>query len=47
MFFDCFLDGPGVWFKSLADCEPADTYFKVHCIRILIYFSVYAVHNSI
>ncbi|XP_073236126.1 uncharacterized protein [Porites lutea] len=22
-------DGPGVWFKSLADCEPADTYLKI------------------
>ena len=36
MFFDCFLDGPGVWFKSLADCEPADTYLKVHGIHVLI-----------
>ncbi|XP_015776992.1 PREDICTED: uncharacterized protein LOC107355000 [Acropora digitifera] len=24
----CMIDGPGVWFKSLSDCEPSDTYLK-------------------
>ena len=45
--FRLFLDGPGVWFKSLADCEPADTYLKVHYIYILIYFPTYAAYNNL
>lgn len=29
-----FSDGPGVWFKSMADFEPAETYLKVQWLLV-------------